>query len=219
MPKPKSRRPKPYFWAVAEIGLATASCRRVMRSKDSRPALVVDDDQSNQREHRADGQVDRQLHRRIAAIASTPDADHDEGRDQREFVEEVEKEDVHAGEDAHQPGLHDQQQREVDLEPFRPGLDRVESRRQPHHTRHDKERQGNAVQAELEPDAEQFEAEIVGRQEHVGVTRIRGKLAPEPQGNGRGHAETEVGELDGVPLGQAGEDRQGHRERGRDRDE
>jgi hypothetical protein len=60
------------------------------------------------RNHRARREVDRHLHGRVAAVASTPHADHDERRDQRELVEEIEEKHVHAREHAHQAALHDE---------------------------------------------------------------------------------------------------------------
>jgi hypothetical protein len=46
-------------------------------------------------------------------------AAYDEGRDQREFVEEIEEEDVHRGEDPEQAAMHDEQQHQVGLQALR----------------------------------------------------------------------------------------------------
>ncbi len=76
-------------------------------------ALHVERDQAEQRQHRTNRQVDGHLHRRVVAVASAPDANHDERRDQRQFVEEIEEKDVHRGEHAEQAAVHDEQQHEV----------------------------------------------------------------------------------------------------------
>ena len=64
-------------------------------------AFNIEGDQADERKHRAKREVDRQLHGRVVAVAATPDTDHDKRRDEGEFVEEIEEEDIHAGEDAH----------------------------------------------------------------------------------------------------------------------
>ena len=64
--------------------------------KGVRTTFDVDRYQAQQRQHRTSRQIDRHLHCRIAAVSTTPDANHDKGRDQGEFVEEVEVEDVDA---------------------------------------------------------------------------------------------------------------------------
>ena len=121
------------------------------------PALLIDRDQSDQGQHRSDRQVNRHLHRRIAVLAiaaGAPDADHDEGRNEGELMEEIEEEDVDGRERAHQPALHDEQEQQVDPEPFRAGLECVKARCEPHNAREHEERERNAVEPErqMNPD-------------------------------------------------------------------
>ena len=156
--KAKHQQPEAVFLQAAGQGLFRQRVAQGNQIKTVGPTLHVDGDQTNQREHRAQRQIDRHLHGRIVAVPATPDADHDEGWDQREFVEEVEIEHIYAREHAHQAALHDQQQHEVNLQPLCAGLNRVETGRQTDDTGEREERHRNAVQAQLQRDAEMVEA-------------------------------------------------------------
>ena len=183
-------------------------------------ALHVERDQAGERKHRAEREVNGHLHRRVGAIASAPDADHDERRDQREFVEEIEEEDIDAGEHAHQPALHDEQQHQVNLEALGLGLDRIEAGGETDEAGEDKKRERDAVEAELQADAVGFEAGGVGLEEGVSAFLSRGgEMPPDMEREQRGDRERDVGQPDRPAFRQAERDGEGQRERRRDRDE
>jgi hypothetical protein len=175
-------------------------------------ALVVDGDETEEREHRAGGEIDRHLHRGVSAVFSAPDADHDEGRDEREFVEEIEEEDVHAGEDTHQAALHDEEEGEVGFEAFGSGLDRVESGGETDETGEHVERERDAVETEGEFDAEVLESGVVALEELVAGTGARREVIPHVQRDERGREETEGGDDLGDSGRQTGGNHRGGRE-------
>ncbi len=177
-------------------------------------ALHVDRDQPEQREHRPGGEVDRHLHRRVDAVPSSPDPDHDEGRDQRQLVEEVEEEKIHARERPHQPGEHDKQEHEVDLEPLGAGADGAEARGEADQPGQDEERHRDPVDAQLKRDPDAGQARRVLRQEGVSVDlRHRGVMPPDMQRHEEGRRKAEIREPHRPALRQAEADRKGDRQR------
>jgi len=100
-------------------------------------------------------------------VTATPDADHDEGRDEREFVEEIEEEDVDAGEHTHEAALHDEEQHQVDFQAFGTGLDGVATGGETDDAGEHEERERNAVETKFQTDAEAVEAGGVGSKEGV----------------------------------------------------
>ena len=54
----------------------------------------VEGDQADQQDEAAESEIDRRLPGGGLAVARSPDTDHQEGRDQGQFVEGVEEEDV-----------------------------------------------------------------------------------------------------------------------------
>ena len=159
-----------------------------------RTALHVEHDQAEQGDHRAKREVDRQLHRCIAAVATAPDPDHDKGWDEREFVEEIKEEDIDAGEHPHQAALHNEEQHEVNLETLGAGLDRVETGGETDEGGEHKERERNAVEAEFQADAETVEAGGVAREKCVAVV-LRGvaEVPPHMQCHEHGNRKGSIG--------------------------
>ena len=73
--------------------------------------LQVERDEPDQRDERPDAEVQRDLERGVVLLlAPAPDANHDEGRHQRQLMEEVEEEQVQRGESAEDAARHHQQQ-------------------------------------------------------------------------------------------------------------
>ena len=76
-----------------------------------RAGLQVKRDEADERDERADAQIKRDLERRvILPFAAAPDADHDERRHQREFVQEIKEEQIQRRERAEDAAAHHQQQ-------------------------------------------------------------------------------------------------------------
>src|ERR1051325_9604305 len=60
------------------------------RGQTTDSGVDVENNQANQREQRVDAEIQRDLERRvILLLTASPHANHDERRDEREFVEEV----------------------------------------------------------------------------------------------------------------------------------
>ena len=73
--------------------------------------LHVERNQANQGDQRAQAEVKRDLESRVVSIfAAAPDADHDEGRHQRQFMEKVEEKQIDRGERAQDAAGHHQKQ-------------------------------------------------------------------------------------------------------------
>ena len=95
--------------------------REFRNIKRARARLQVKRDQSDQRDERANAEVERDLEGGVVLLfAAAPDADHDERRHQRELVEEVKKEQVERRKRAEDSARHDQQQ---DVKLFLPFFD------------------------------------------------------------------------------------------------
>ena len=183
-------------------------------------ALHVEHDQAEQGDHRAKREVDRQLHRCVAAVATAPDTDHDKGWDEREFVEEIKEEDIDAGEHPHQAALHNEEQHEVNLETLGARLDRVQAGGETDEGGQHEERERNAVEAKLQADADTVQAGGVTREKRVAVV-LRGvaEVPPHMQRHEHGNRKGAVGEQHGPTLRQAERDGEGQRERSGDGNE
>ncbi len=76
-----------------------------------RARLQIKRDQAHQGEQRADAEIKRDLEGGVVLLlAPAPDADHDERGHQRQFVEEIEEEQVQRRERAEDAAGHHQQQ-------------------------------------------------------------------------------------------------------------
>src|ERR1035441_3955011 len=72
--------------------------------------LQVERDEPYQRDERAQAQVHRNLERGVVLLlAAAPDANHDEGRHQRQLMKEIEEEEVERSESAQDAACHNQQ--------------------------------------------------------------------------------------------------------------
>src|SRR5580692_6444000 len=69
--------------------------REFWNIKRVRAGFQVKRDEADERDERADAQVKRDLERRvILPFTATPDADHDERRHERKFVQEIKEEQI-----------------------------------------------------------------------------------------------------------------------------
>ena len=99
------------FCALTTSGLRFDVFGEFRNIERVRAGLQVERDQADQRDQRADAQVKRDLERRvILPFAATPDADHDERRHQREFVEEIKEKQVERRKRAEDAAGHHEQQ-------------------------------------------------------------------------------------------------------------
>ena len=118
--------------------------------------LQIKRDQSHQRDERADAQVKRDLERGVVLLfAAAPDADHDERRHQRQFVEKVEEEQVERRERAEDAARHDQQQN-VKLLLALLDLPRDTGRGERHDRAHQDQADIDAVHADVIADAQRL---------------------------------------------------------------
>ena len=105
-----------------------------------RAGLHVHADQADQRQQRAETEVERDFVGGIIAVRSpAPHADHDEGRHQREFVEEIEEKQIHRGKRAEDTADHQVEQNMKLLHPMRDVIRAAGSRK-----RHDRAHQNDA---------------------------------------------------------------------------
>ena len=108
---------------------------------------------TDQRDDRADKQVQRQLHRRIFFARRTPDGNHDIHREDRQFVEEDQQEQVQRDEDAVDAGHQQHKERHefadaiLDV-PRNDHAHHADDARQQHH------HQADAVHADVITDAQ-----------------------------------------------------------------
>ena len=140
--------------------------------------LQVERNQAHQRDERAEAEVKRDLKRRVVlAVAAAPDADHDERRHQRQFVEEIEEKQVERRERAENAAGHHQQQ---DVKLLFAFLDfpRNAGGGEGDERAHQNQADVNAIHAQRAFDAERLGAkQRNGRDELIGFC-VRGK-APE----------------------------------------
>ena len=81
-----------------------------------RPSSHVERDEAHQGGERSEGQIQGDFESRpVAVFTPTPNTNHDEGGNQRQFVEEVEEEQIERGEGSHGPGDHEHQQHVEEL--------------------------------------------------------------------------------------------------------
>ena len=121
-------------------------------------------------------------------------------------MEEVEKENVDAGEHPEQAALHDEEQHEVSLEPLRARTQRIEPGGEADDGREHEHRERNAVEAELQRDAESVETGRARAEELVARAGVGGKFLPEPERDQRREDERGAGEFERETLGQAARD-------------
>ena len=94
-------------------------------------------------------------------------------------MEEVEKENVDAGEDAHQAGLHDEEEPEIESGTFGFGLERVETSGETDDTSQHEKRERDTVEAKVQADTESgFKTGVVLGDEVVIGSIGGGKMAP-----------------------------------------
>ena len=118
--------------------------------------VEVKRDEADQRDERADAEVERDLERGVVLLlTASPHADHDERRHEREFVEEVEEEQVERRERAEDAAGHHEQQ---DVKLLLLLLDAVRHarRRERDNRAHQDQADVDAVHADVVADAERF---------------------------------------------------------------
>ena len=122
-----------------------------------RTGLQVKRDEADERDERADAQVKRDLERRvILPFATAPDADHDERRHQREFVQEIKEEQVKRRECAEDAAAHHKQQ-DVKFLFARLDFPRAERGGEGDNRAHQNQADVQAVHADVVADAERFD--------------------------------------------------------------
>ena len=76
-----------------------------------RTTLQIQGDQADQGNQRTDAQINRDLEGgEVLLFAAAPDANHYKGRHQRQFMEEIEEEQIQRGERPEDAAGHDEQQ-------------------------------------------------------------------------------------------------------------
>ena len=169
------------------------------------------DEDAREGSHGAGGQVDRHLHRGRTTAFAAPEEGEDEGRDQRELVEEVEADEVVGAEHAERAAEHEQDQAEVRVTPFDLLVEGLHARGEADERGHREERRAEAVEREAEaPEADGLE-----------LLRRGGRVGPEDEQPGSEHGrdgEAAEGEARGEAAGEiaAGEQDQAGEDRGRD---
>src|ERR1039457_5952487 len=122
-----------------------------------RAGLQVKRDEANERDERANAQIQRDLERRvILPFAAAPDADHDERRHQRQFVQEIEEEQVERRERAQDTAAHYQQQ-DVEFLLTRLDFPRAARGGEGDNRAHQNQTDIQAVHADVIADAERFD--------------------------------------------------------------
>ena len=157
MPKPNSNSGKMKFCALRRERIRLGVFDEFRNVERVRAGLQVKRDQADQRDERADAQVKRDLERRvILPFAAAPDADHDERRHQREFVQEIKEEQVERRERAEDAAAHHQQQ-DVKFLFARLDFPRAARGREGDDGAHQNQADVQAVHADVIADAERFD--------------------------------------------------------------
>ncbi len=119
----------------------------------------VKPNEPGERNHRAESQINRHRYRGLFFRVPAPKQDRDKRRDQRKFVENVKRENVHRSEKPEKPGLNEKQRRKIQsrhFDIFREN--RAQPSGQADDRRHREKRERNSVQAELKPKPNFFDA-------------------------------------------------------------
>src|ERR1700722_11529311 len=79
--------------------------------KRARAKFDVQPNEAQEREERANAEIERNLERGVILfVAASPDANHDEGRNQRKFVEDIEEKQIERRKRAEDAATHDEKQ-------------------------------------------------------------------------------------------------------------
>ena len=143
-------------------------------------------DQSEQEDEAAEGEIDGDFPGDALAFARTPDADEEEGRDEGEFVEGVEEEEVDRGEGADGSGRNEKQARvehaggffDLRCDPDSGEGDERGEEEQHHAQSVGPEREADAVGGEegvLADELESADLKIVGREEIKAEEKVRAR--------------------------------------------
>ena len=109
-------------------------------------------------------------------------------------MEEVKEKHIYRSKDPHQPSLHKQHQHQVLLHALSTALQGVNTCRETHYTRQEKQRHGNAVQPQLQGDTQPFQSGRQGCQIIVATGIHRLETMPKNQGAQGGKEKTERGQ-------------------------
>ena len=119
--------------------------------------LQVKRDEADERDERTNAQIKGDLEGRVVLLfAATPDADHDEGRHQRKFVQEIKEEQIERCECAEDAAGHHQQQ-DVKFLFARLDFPRAERGGEGDNCAHQNQADAQAIHADVRADAERFD--------------------------------------------------------------
>jgi hypothetical protein len=131
-----------------------------VEERETSSGHVVQVDERNEREERAEQRVEEELERRVNAVRTAPDSDHHEHRNERRFEEHVEEQPVERGEHA----VHEAGQQEKGREILRDALlNHLPARQHDQHRREavqQDQQQRYAVYPEVVVDAERFDPRL-----------------------------------------------------------
>ncbi len=178
MPNPNNSNGKMKFCALIENGFVLACSMIFGMSNVFAPGLQVKRDEADQRDERADAQIQRNLERRVVLLfAATPDANHDESRHQREFVQEIKEEQIQRCERTKDAAGHHEQQ-DVKFLFARLDFPRAKRGGEGNYRAHQNQADVQAVHTDVITDAQRFDpGDLLHETITVGIHRRAGVLA------------------------------------------
>ena len=160
-----------------------------------RTTLQIQGDQADQGDQRTDAQINRDLEGgEVLLFAAAPDANHDKGRHQRQFMEKIEEEQVQRGERPEDAARHDEQQH---VKFFFAGLDfpRAEGRGQTDNRAHQDQADIQAIYPDVIADAEGLHpGDLLHKAEAIGIHGRGRVLAEHPYGGPGGEQGAQDGD-------------------------
>ena len=166
------------FCALTASGLRFDVFDEFRNVERVRAGLQIKRDEADERDERADAQIQRDLERRVVLLfAAAPDADHDERRHQREFVQEIKEEQIQRRKRAEDAAGHHEQQ-DVKFLFARLDFPRAERGGERDNRAHQNQADVQAVHADVIADAERFDPRnLLHKLIAVRVHRRAGELA------------------------------------------
>ena len=154
---------------VVAGGCRTSGHSRVPPPEQAGRVEEVEGDDREQHEDRADQGVEEELDGRVQLARAAPDADQEVHRDEHHFPEDVEEEEVEGAEDAHHPGLEQEEERVVLLLALRDGREARVDRDEGQERRQKDQERGDAVHPERVARAERRDPlEVLPEEEVAG---------------------------------------------------
>ena len=132
----------------------------------------VEVENADQHQEASDDGVEDELHSGVDAPRAAPDSDQEVHRDQHDFPEHVEENQVERGEDTDHPRLEDEEQRHVGLHLLRDGREGGEDRDGREQGRQEDEEHAHAVDAEVVLDAEARHPRRLLHELHAALSRV-----------------------------------------------